>query len=114
MATLTISNSYLEGKGAVNNNEIIYGSGCEKLTVTNSILTGNLDTAWTKAFNTGRDTTVINTQVMVPLVEFDTQFGKTFKVFNSLIAGAQIPGDLTGIKFFHNYDENGNAIPDHQ
>jgi len=118
MATLTISNSYLEGKGnAVNNNEIIYGSGCKKITVTNSNLVGTQSTGWTRAFTTSRDTTVINTQInAVPTVQFDTGSGNTFRIFSSMILGAQVTdsSDLTNIKLFHNYDENGNPIPDHQ
>jgi len=118
MATLTISNSYLEGKGnAVNNNEIIYGSGCKKITVANSNLVGTQSTGWTRAFTTSRDSTVINTQInAVPAVQFDAGSGNTFKILSSMILGAQVTdsSDLTNIKLFHNYDENGNPIPDHQ
>jgi len=117
MATLTITNSYLEGNGsAVNNNEIIYGSGCKKITVTNSTLVGT-QTGWTRALTTSRDATIINSQIYaVPAVELDTSSGNTVKIFNSLIFGAQVTAssDLTNIKLFHDYDENGNPIPDHQ
>jgi pectin methylesterase-like acyl-CoA thioesterase len=114
MATLTITNSYLEGKGAINNNEIIYGSGCKNITVANSTLVGSASD-WTRGFTTSRDTTVINTQINAGLaIGFDVINGNTFKLFNSMIVGGQVSADLTNIKLFHNYDENGNPIPDHQ
>jgi hypothetical protein len=117
MATITITDSYLEGKGSSDGtNNVISGRACKSVNVANSTLVAIEGTAQpSSAIKTNRYTKITNTQIISPSIDFDPSLGNTLNIATSLIQGGLSSfTDLNNVKLVNDYDENLNPIPNHQ